>query len=190
MIVDADTCESNRSASTSPRLRVVPASVTCDHEVVTTPDGVAETVINSEAMAWIPLGDGEWFKPLGFGPGGWRRLLLRLSPGTVVARHRHRGEVHAFNVAGHRQIVGRDEIIGPGGYVYEPAGNIDTWSCVGTEDCVVSIIVAGAMEYLDDEDRVIASDDTASLRATYLRWCAETGTEPDPRLDITPHRVR
>ena len=123
---------------------------------MTTPDGVAETVINSEAMAWIPLGDGEWFKPLGFGPGGWRRLLLRLSPGTVVARHRHRGEVHAFNVAGHRQIVGRDEIIGPGGYVYEPAGNIDTWSCVGTEDCVVSIIVAGAMEYLDDEDRVIA----------------------------------
>ena len=111
-------------------------------------------------------------------------------PGVVVARHRHRGEVHAFNLAGHRQIDGRDEVIGPGGYVYEPAGNVDSWACVGTEDCVVSIIVAGAMDYLDDDDRVIASDDTASLRATYLRWCEATGTEPDRRLDITPHRVR
>ena len=39
----------------------------------------------------------------------------------------------------------------------------------------MSIIVAGAMEYLDD-DRVIASDNTASLRATYLQWVEVTGT--------------
>ena len=39
-----------------------------------------------------------------------------------------------------------------------------------------------------DGDRVVASDDTASLRATYLRWCEQTGTEPDTSLDITPHR--
>ena len=52
---------------------------------MTRSDGVAETIIDSEAMPWIPLGDGEWFRPLGFGPGGWRRLLLRLAPGVVVA---------------------------------------------------------------------------------------------------------
>ena len=65
-----------------------------------------------------PLGEGESLKPLfGFGPGGWRRLLLGLFPGVVVPRHRHRGEVHTFNLAGYRQIAGRDEVIGPGGYV-------------------------------------------------------------------------
>jgi hypothetical protein len=108
---------------------------------------------------------------------------------VVVGRHRHRGDVHAFNLAGHRQILGRDDVIGPGGYVYEPAGNVDSWKAVGDEECIVSIVVAGAMEYLDDDDHVIASDDTASLRATYLRWCEQAGTAPDPRLDISPHRV-
>ena len=128
------------------------------------PDGVQESIVDSTVMEWIPLGEGEWFKPLGFGPGGWRRLLLRLSPGVVVPRHRHRGEVHAFNLAGYRQIVGRDEVIGPGGYVYEPAGNVDSWAAVGDEDCIVSIVVAGAMEYLDDDDHVLKADDTESLR--------------------------
>ena len=156
---------------------------------MTTPDGVQESIVDSNVMEWIPLGEGEWFKPLGFGPGGWRRLLLRLSPGVVVPRHRHRGEVHAFNLAGYRQIEGRDEVIGPGGYVYEPAGNVDSWAAVGDDDCIVSIVVAGAMEYLDDDDQILKADDTASLRATYLKWCEETGTQPDPRLDITPHRV-
>ena len=71
--------------------------------LATTPDGVQESIVDSTVMEWIPLSEGEWFKPLGFGPGGWRRLLLRLSPGVVVPRHRHRGEVHAFNLAGYRQ---------------------------------------------------------------------------------------
>lgn len=158
-------------------------------EAMTTSDGVPETIIEPSAVEWIPLGDGEWFKPLGFGPGGWRRLLLRLRPGTRVARHRHRGEVHAINVAGHRRIDGRPELIGPGTYVYEPAGNIDSWQAVGDEDCVVSITVAGAMEYLDEEGNVLSCDDTDSLRTIYLRWCAKTGFSPDARLEIAPHRV-
>ena len=49
----------------------------------------------------------------------------------------------------------------------------------------MSIIVAGAMEYLDD-DRVIASDNTASLRATYLQWVEVTGTTlTSPRIECT-----
>jgi 2,4'-dihydroxyacetophenone dioxygenase len=115
--------------------------------------------------------------------------LLRLRSGPTVARHRHRGEVHAMNLSGHRRIDGRTELIGPGTYVYEPAGNIDSWQAVGEEDCVVSITVAGAMEYLDDEGNVLSFDDTDSLRATYYRWCAQTGTSPDPLLEIKPHRV-
>ena len=66
---------------------------------------------------------------------------------------------------------------------------MDSWAAVGDEDCIVSIVVAGAMEYLDDDDHVLKADDTESLTATYLPWCEETGAAPDPRLDITPHRV-
>lgn len=108
---------------------------------------------------------------------------------TAVSANRHRGEVHAMNVSGQRRIDGRSELIGPGTYAYEPAGNIGSWSGVGDETCIVSITVAAAMEYLDDEGNVLSSDDTDSLRDTYHRWCSQTGVSPDPRLEIKPHRV-
>jgi hypothetical protein len=100
--------------------------------LVTTPDGVQESIVDSTVMEWIPLSEGEWFKPLGFGPGGWRRLLLRLSPGVVVPRHRHRGEVH---VQPRRLPPDR----GPRrsdrrAATYEPAGNVDSWAAVGDRD--------------------------------------------------------
>lgn len=151
---------------------------------MTTATGVPETIIDPSTTDWIELGPGEWFKPLGFGPGGWRRLLLRLAPGTVVPLHRHRGEVHAQHLSGSRHIAGNETIIGPGCYVYEPAGNIDTWSVVGDEDCVVSITVAGDMEYLHADGTVSRVDNTATLRATYHRWCLDHGRSPDLRLDI------
>jgi hypothetical protein len=131
---------------------------------------------------WIPLGPGTSFKPVAFLPDDHRQLILRVEPGVVVARHRHRGSVHAFNLSGSRMILGPDVIVGPHTYVHEPVGNVDSWMGVGTEPCIVHIAVSGAMEYLDDDDNVISSDNTASLQATYLRWCAETGHTPDPAL--------
>ena len=53
----------------------------------------------------------------------------------------------------------------------------------------VSITVAGPMEYLGENDEVLAADDTDSLRATYLRWCETEGVAPNPKLEIAPHRV-
>ncbi len=87
--------------------------------------------LDSGSMPWIPLGPGESFKPLRFFPNG-RALLLRLEPGTLVPRHRHEGEVHAFNVSGSRKLIESGEIAGPGAYVYEPAGNVDSWMAPAT----------------------------------------------------------
>lgn len=125
---------------------------------------------------WIPLSPGESFKPIRFMSGG-RVLLLRLEPGTVVPRHRHHGEVHAFNVSGTR-LLDTGETVGPGGYVYEPAGNVDSWSAIGDEPVVVHITSYGAMEYLDENGEVLRSDTASSLRDLYVRYCAEHGLEP------------
>jgi hypothetical protein len=38
-------------------------------------------------------------------PDGWSEPM-RLEPGSVVALHRHTGEVHAFNIRGTREILG------------------------------------------------------------------------------------
>src|SRR5205807_9153529 len=88
--------------------------------------------VDSDAIPWIPLRAGLSFKPLRFFPrdDGWV-ILLRVEPGTVIARHRHTGAVHAYHTQGQRKLLDSGEIVGAGSYVYEPPGNIDSWMAVG-----------------------------------------------------------
>jgi quercetin dioxygenase-like cupin family protein len=129
------------------------------------------------SIPWIPLGPGESFKPLRFMPNG-RALLLRLEPGTVVPRHRHLGEVHGFNLSGTRRLLDTDETVGPGGYVYEPRGNVDSWMAIGDEPVVVHIVSFGAMEYLGEDGAVLRRDTPSSLHEAYLRFCEASGVTP------------
>lgn len=135
--------------------------------------------LDTEAVPWIPLGPGESFKPLRFRAcDGGRVLLLRLEPGILVPRHRHLGEVHAFNLAGSRRLVESGRVVGPGGYVYEPAGSVDSWEAVGDEPVIVHITSFGAMEYLDEDGAVLRRDTGRSLKDHYLRHCAQNGLTP------------
>jgi len=135
--------------------------------------------LDPERLPWIPLGPGESFRPLRFlAQDRGRVLLLRLEPGTLVPLHRHLGEVHAYNLAGQRKLIDTDEIVGPGGYVYEPAGNVDSWMAVGHEPVIVHITSYGAMEYLGPSGDVVKRDRASSLRDAYLRYCAENGVAP------------
>ena len=122
-----------------------------------------QTYLDTDKVPWVPLAPGKSFKPLLFMPDdrGWVQLL-RLAPGTVIPRHRHTGEVHAWNVRGSRRLQ-TGELVGPGGYVYEPAGNEDSWQAVGDEALVVHAVVYGAVEYLDEEGRVTSRVTTTSL---------------------------
>lgn len=128
-----------------------------------------------ERLPWVPLSAGKSFKPLRFlaGDRGFVELL-RLDPGEAIARHRHTGEVHAWNVQGWRELDG-GERIGPGGYVHEPAGNVDAWRAIGAEPLVVFIVVSGAVEYLDADGNVTQRWDARRLRDTYERHCAAFG---------------
>lgn len=139
----------------------------------------ASQSFDAAPLPWIPLGPGESFKPVCFLPEERGRvLLLRLEPGVVVPRHRHRGEVHALNVAGRRVLLETGEVVGPGGYVYEPAGNVDSWQAVGDEPVIVHITAFGAMEYLGAAGAVLRRDTPSSLYAAYARYCAEHGLAP------------
>jgi quercetin dioxygenase-like cupin family protein len=138
----------------------------------------SQAFLDTERIPWIPLAPGESFKPLRFLPDDRGRvLLLRLEPGTAVPLHRHLGDVHAFNLAGSGRLDTGD-VVGPGGYVYEPAGNVDSWLAVGDEPVIVHISAYGAMEYLDASGTVVRSDTPSSLRERHQRFCAENGLEP------------
>jgi 2,4'-dihydroxyacetophenone dioxygenase len=132
----------------------------------------------ADSVPWIPLGPGEAFKPLRFLTGNRGRvLLLRLEPGCVVPPHRHTGDVHAINLTGHRELIDSGEIVGPGDYVYEPAGNADTWRAIGDEACTVFIVTRGVMEYLDEHGAVVQRDTTETMRDTYAEHCRAHGLE-------------
>lgn len=146
---------------------------------MTVPESVASQQVDTESLPWIPLGPGESFKPLRFFPNDRGRiLLLRLEPGTLVPRHRHTGEVHGFNIAGRRRLLETQEEIGPGGYVYEPPGNVDSWMAVGNEPVIVHITAYGAVEYLGEHDEVVQRHTASSLLATYQRYCEDGGLVP------------
>jgi len=132
-------------------------------------------------MAWIPTGVGKSFRPLRFGPDGWSELM-RLEPGSVVALHRHTGEVHALSLSGTREILGTGELAGPGSYTYEPAGTIDAWQAVGDEPCVLHLTVTGEVQYLGTDGKVTETVDAASQQAVYLTWCAQHDVSPAAQI--------
>lgn len=150
---------------------------------ITTAPAGATFGLDTNLMEWVPLAEGLWFKPLTFFPGdtGYQ-LLLRLEPGTIIPRHRHTGEVHAFNLEGSRRILTTGELIGAGTYIYEPVGNTDTWQAVGDDVCIVHIEANGRVEYLDDDDNVVRHTSATTARADYLAWCDEHHVAPHPAL--------
>jgi 2,4'-dihydroxyacetophenone dioxygenase len=137
--------------------------------------------LHTKDMPWIPTGADKSFRPLRFAADGWSELM-RVEPGGVVALHRHTGPVHAFNLAGTRRILDSGELVGPGDYVYEPAGMVDGWETAGDEPCVVHLKITGSVEYVDEAGDVIAVADSASQRAVYFAWCREEGLMPAPQV--------
>lgn len=139
--------------------------------------------VRTAQLDWIPLAPGLAFKPITFfSDDAGYQLLLRVDPGTVVPRHRHTGEVHAFVLSGARRIVGETDDVVAGTYVHEPTDNVDAWGAVGDEPCVIHIEVNGRVEYLDDDGTVVRHTDAGTARAEYLAWCASTGTAVHPAL--------
>jgi quercetin dioxygenase-like cupin family protein len=129
------------------------------------------------ALPWIPLAEGKSFKPLRFlsGNRGFAELL-RIEPGTIIPLHRHSGEIHAFNLEGWRGLCS-GELIGPGDYVYEPAGNVDSWRVVGEVPCVIFVTVSGSVEFLGPDNTVTRSVSADTLMEIYRQYCTMKGIE-------------
>lgn len=126
------------------------------------------------ALPWQPIFPGFSLKLLRGGDDeDTRALLLRVEPGTVIAKHRHFGEVHALNLEGSREILDTGNVIGPGGYVYEPDGNVDSWRATGDVPCIVFVTVRGAMDYLGENGQSTSRSTTRTLTESWRRFLEE-----------------
>lgn len=137
--------------------------------------------LDTEAMDWIPTGPGKSFRPLRFDADGWSELM-RLEPGSGVPMHRHSGDVHAYCLAGTREILGTGEIAGPGSYVYEPGGTAGAWRAIGDEPCVLHLKITGTIDYLGADGEVTGTADAATQCEAYPGWCASRGIQPYQRI--------
>jgi quercetin dioxygenase-like cupin family protein len=136
-----------------------------------------------ETGPWIPGGPGKFFKPLRF-MSGYRGFveLLRLEPGIEMPLHRHTGEVHAFNLEGSRELC-TGEVIDAGQYVYEPAGNIDSWIAIGPTPLIVFVVVMGEVEFYDENHAVRLRVSASTQHAAYQEYCASKGLTPQDLLE-------
>jgi quercetin dioxygenase-like cupin family protein len=133
---------------------------------------VPSSVEDADALPWVQLAPGFCFKVLrAMSDDETWVELLRLQPGTVIPRHRHTGEVHAYTLAGHRELIETGTIVGPGSYVFEPAGTIDSWRAVGNQPLIMVVGVRGAIEYLDDAGAVIRRSTATTAAERYRRGC-------------------
>jgi hypothetical protein len=90
--------------------------------------------------------------------------------------------VHAFNLEGSRQLC-TGELIGPGDYVYEPAGNTDSWKVVGDTPLVVLVVVMGAVEFIGPDNAVTGRVTADALMEMYHRHCAANDIQPLDLVD-------
>ncbi|NVB78223.1 MAG: anti-sigma factor [Kofleriaceae bacterium] len=135
---------------------------------------MTQYLLRADALPWQPLKPGFSMKLLHTDiEADMRVQLLRLEPGTVIERHRHEGAVHAYNLVGQRLLLDTRELVGPGGYVYEPPGNVDSWMAVGEEPVIVFVTLQGALSYLDERDEVRATNTTRATAESYQRFVAE-----------------
>ncbi|WP_064746525.1 cupin domain-containing protein [Lysobacter antibioticus] len=130
------------------------------------------------ALPWIPSGlPGLSVQPLRFLADGRGFVeLLRMPPGSVMPLHRHSGEAHAYQLSGWRQLCG-GEIVGPGDYVYEPAGHVDWWKVVGDEILTALVVTMGAIEFLGPGGSLRGRTDADGRREAYRRYCGERGLD-------------
>lgn len=128
--------------------------------------------------SWMEIGEGRGVRLLRLLPDAAGYVaIMRIDPGYGIPPHRHTGSVHAYNLSGSRRIHTGD-IVGPGEYVYEPSGNIDSWEAIGSEPCFVLIVVEGDVEYLTPDGGVAERYNADGMLALHRKWCAATGREP------------
>jgi len=79
--------------------------------------------------------------------------------------------------SGRTLVVCTGEVIGPGDYVYEPAGNVDSWKVVGNTPLIVFVAVTGAVEYLDAHGAVTTRYTASRLLDLYREHCVANGLD-------------
>ena len=141
---------------------------------------LTDIALDTEAMSWIPNGEGVWIKPLQFwaSTGMWAQLN-RYEPGLRTGRHVHAGgQVMAYVIQGSWHYLKHDWVARAGSWVWEPPGDLHTLEVLGDEQMIGLFIISGVVQYLDDDGQITRQTDFRSRRLQYREHCRALNIEP------------
>jgi 2,4'-dihydroxyacetophenone dioxygenase len=131
-----------------------------------THDMVIPDVNTDDEKLWAPISPGIWSRPIHLNvTGGFYVHLLRVKRSGLLQRHRHSGQVHAYE---------------EGGYVFEPPG--ETHTLVVPDDCqdmITLFTVHGALMYVDPQGNATGYDDVFTRIEKYRAHFESVGLGAD-----------
>ena len=138
------------------------------------------SVCHTEELPWAELAPGIEMKVLRTGVGTDRYTLMnRFAPGTVLPKHYHHGEVHAWTIEGTWGYLEYDWSANAGDYIYEPAGSIHTLAV--PEDsavpAVVQFVIEKGLDFLDDDGNAFHVENAETITQLYVDCLAAAGIE-------------
>ncbi|MFN7148368.1 MAG: 2,4'-dihydroxyacetophenone dioxygenase family protein [Microthrixaceae bacterium] len=141
---------------------------------------VDTTVCHTNELPWAELAPGIEMKVLRTGAGTDRYTLMnRFAPGTVLPKHYHHGEVHAWTIDGTWGYLEYDWSASAGDYIYEPAGSVHTLAVPADADgpATIQFVIEKGLDFLDDDGNAFHVEDAETITALYVDTLAAAGIE-------------
>jgi 2,4'-dihydroxyacetophenone dioxygenase len=147
-------------------------------------------LIDVDALPWVPFTpytDRAFIKAIKVDPirGEWI-TLLKAPRDITLPRHHHSGTVHVYTISGAWKYLEHDWTARPGSFVFETAGTVHTPVGVGDEEVVTLNIVQGDWNLVDEQGRVLATENWRTVMNRYISYCRQQGL---PVVDISSFSI-
>ena len=127
-------------------------------------------VVGTEGIPWALFAPGIEIRMLRVGgESGTYTLMTRFAPGTVLPRHRHMGEVHAYTIRGRWYYKEYNWIAETGSYVYEPPNSVHTLTVPpeNPEPTVILFTIHAGLVLISDDGDLLTIEDAQSMNMLY-----------------------
>ena len=140
--------------------------------------------LGEEEIPWVDTGTGVELKLVqaDIEAGLWI-VRNRFTPGVVVQKHKHTGQVYGYTLTGAWMYAEYDYINRAGSFLYEPAGSEHTLTVPddNTEPTDVWFQIYGSNLNLDADGNVESITDAEGIYAAYMAMCEAQGL-PRPNV--------
>lgn len=131
----------------------------------------ATSIVRTSEIPWAELAPGIEMKVMRQGAQSGRYTVMnRFVPGTVLPKHYHHGEVHAFTVSGKWGYLEYDWTAEAGDYIFEEVGTVHTLAVPedAGEPAIIQFVIEQGMDFYDENDVVFHTEDPESIMALYF----------------------